>query len=519
MRKVRIFAAVFTAAVLLAGCQKDNLNFEEKEFTPEKSEGILISAVPVATEDAGSAFTKALDLLNSMQGPEIKSVELQKTKELFSGKLTGTKWQIETWRITYWSKDNFGEPVVLSGDIAFVNEASGFIKRYLKAVNIFHTIFNPNEDSTTSLRDIILPTRALYNNLVVYPHYQGAIANGKNEATHRTITVSEALLKARQAIDCELAALEFIENLDNVEMSEDYYTENMGASNGGAATLATQYLLENDPELKKVNNEKIKLRATYGAEGCYSYGDLLPSLLNTVEEDGVSSSMDQFKMPAALSVIIGTFDAWKGNTNNSEHRDFFEGIEIEDFFSEEFVNSKVITYTEVEAEKKNILSILSTISGLIKGDYSDWEDQYEYIADTLDVGYIEYYRNSEYYYEAEEWMTVTNIFSEDMIDREKNEFKEDSPLLQALEAAFAENDVILNGWNPASPLLMAHSIYDDYVPYSQIQMIYDNLSNFGWNRNVEVKTLDNEKMNHMYGFAYLTLADIVCKEHPNPNGF
>ena len=475
-RKSLLLFAIPLAIATLEGCQKELVENNEVDTPVEQivdpEQGKLVSAtlksVQPVEEAVQNAFAKA--------GSIYQKDELLKSTKLFESKFFGTKWQLETYRITYNTKDYRGKTIQLCGDIAFINGTTRFAGPHsLSNIFVFNTMFSTNMDAAVGFEPIVMPTRALRNSLVVFPLYQGVAGDeGIN-----TISVAEPLLKARQTIDCELAAIEFLKQ-KGIALEEGYYTENVGISNGSGAALAFQYLLEGTPWYEGINSDIIRLRGTYCAEGCYSFSRLVPMVFEPAPElegeDLLTRITKSLRTVCFVAVVAGTFDAWKGVKKDMFHEFFEHTGKAEDFFSDKFIN-------ETPA-----------------GGYKN---------------YVEYFRSGTMPMGDSELinMNVHEMVNPCLLD-ENGCLKMEHPYVKDLISALSVGDVMLDGWTPKSGLRIAHSKSDDFIPFSQPEMVYENLSNNGFNRNVSFVT--KESLGHLDGTLYFFLRDIILKDHPCP---
>lgn len=604
--KYLFLPAIVAFASMLSSCEDEILLEEElieqktkiskTEVTveePVEPVGRLVSATMLSQPvPAGTAIS---NVMNAVPSGEYEGLlvgesggDLLASPEFLKCDLLGIDMQLETYRIRYRSMGGAEgkEPVILTGDIAFIANADHSNKRKLESVSLFHTTFNPSESTSYTWEEMIFPTRAAFNALVVYPFYQGSFSDKGDKADGHTICVSEQLIKARQAIDCELAALEFLETLDHVEMEKCYYTENMGVSNGAGATLATQYLLENDPEYRAINRSLIHLKGTFCSEGCYSWGDLMNSVLTTTGDDVPlgDESVDGMKPVALISCLIGAYDTWKDK--------YFDGIELESFFNEEkFLKKPMLLpmYTfnyswgmeykpysvdmstmtpedwgmmgemmgldpelcasigelagklELNAVSSSLavslLGLAASVVGAVSADDSTaiynqmmadyyyqmaawgywdyWTNPNEPTYVTMGTDPISLFRSGDFDNSRPDIATlkIQDILNPELLTSDGKRFNTSAPQIIALNKCFKENDVITNGWNPATPLLIVHSSADTFVDIRQPQSVYKSLSNNGRNRNVKLR--DARILGHMSG-TVVGILEIMFLKHPCP---
>lgn len=499
-REIRSICILAAALMAAASCQKGE--FKTTERTSEEkivdfNDTRLVSATLTKSEDVHQAYEQAFAEVAAGPGrllaDNTEQIETLKSVDLGLWEALGMK--IETYRITYRTQGGQGlpgpdgsvkyGPAVLSGDVAFIRDTTGRFKRRIESVTLFHTQFNSNEELTIISNPALVPIRTAFNALVVCPHYQGVFVDKGLHVNN----MSETMLKARQAIDCELAALEFIQSLNDVEMAEGYYTESMGISNGSAPALATQYLLEK--ELPKEYAEAINLRGTYCAEGCYDYSQLiydfiskdfehptikLPFNLDKIDKvadiiDMVLqyADLDYMKPVFFVSLVSSVHAAWKDS--------FFKGIALEDYFSEKFLKE---TY-DVDGRQLNMLEMFR------EGCLDPFTQYTE--------------------------LTITEIVNPALLGDEGLNL--DAKEVQALKNAFSHTSApLFDNWHPATPVQFAHSTGDEFCTYEDFLKIVEATGFSGLNRNVSVKTIGSLK--HLGATAYFLFSDIILKAHPCP---
>jgi len=395
---------------------------------------------------------------------------------------------VKTYRITYWTKGGFEgkEDIQLTADVCYATNEQDNICRKLERINVFNSSFNCAEGDLTSLRDLVIPMRALHNNLVVFPWYQGAM----NDRGVHAVTPGEFLMKARQAVDAELAAIAFIESIsedEHVRLDEDYYTENLGVSNGGGTALAFQYLLEK--EHPRANSERIRLKGTYLGEGCLSYSKVFPMMMTDVpcpDEIGASiASLDAVKPGAYLAPIVGAWYTYMIDPKSNDYS--FKEKEMQKmFFSEKaidtpFENTFWPKYKD-DTTAENII-YASRYGQLYWGIYGDFSD---YTIDTI---------------------INPDLLTEGHLDVSKDGLKE------LMEIFKKNDDKLLTYWNPQAKIFIRHSTADEFIPFPVVNEYYNILSNNGYNKNVTLGKFDG--YGHIVSSLLCTL-EIMFKKNPCP---
>jgi len=413
MKKFLQFAIVISAAIVFTSCEKAaiELNNDIPEKGTEGTTGILQSAELISSIPATKAYMDALTLakengvLDSDKTP-VNTDEINVLSTILD--LVGidvdeevlAKYgpKVKIWRINYWTEGGYckekpagkyeKEKILLSADVCYLESSGADKTRELESISIFNGTFNSAEGDLAVLRDLVLPVRALYNAVVIFPWYQGSQIDRGVHA----VTPGEFLIKGQQAIDAELAAIEFINSIsdsENIYLSDDYYTEIMGISNGGGTALASQYLLENDSAYKKINSESIHLVGTYLGEGCTSYSQVFPILMEDNPcPDQIASSLtniEEVKPGAYISSVLGAWYTYKLKPVDKKPEDKNYQKELAKYQEEEkkmqenFFKSDLLTkkfhnentpYTE-DADAENII-YAARYGNLYKGALGDF---------------------------------------------------------------------------------------------------------------------------------------------------
>lgn len=473
IRKMKSFNSFFLTitaiSVAIASCTKvpDDVPAQEESTTSRLVSYSLTSSVP-----AEEAIEEALEVIKEESGRFTDSVAFKIDKFIDDIDLEQIGLKLESYRITYWSKDNRGNDILLNGDVAFLQNPFNKGCRYLESVSLFHTALFTSSNRATNYEGSLIPMRAIHNALVVHPLYQGVeIDKGKND-----IAISEQLLKARQAIDCERAALEFIRQKEGVEMMPGYYTDNISLSVGSGSALATHYLLEQDKEYSKVNREEIHLSGSCLCEGCYSFRSILSVFITSKYDTDGENHVGPYCLIAA---IVGAYDCWKG-IDKGDGSCFFDGYEVEDFFSEKFLS------TEAQDSQGNLQG----------------------------KNLIEYYRAGDMNHFKEwkyEGLNPLNMLSPEIYAADGS-IDENNPKSIALLEALGQNDIVTSGWSPKADLCFCHSLDDELIPYSHVFGIYRNLSCNGFNRNVKMKTAIG--VGHDDGNILFVATRYLLRKHP-----
>lgn len=385
--------------------------------------------------------------------------------DLFKNPFNGAAWQWQKHSFLYNTSDIKGNPIILEGCMSFIADTTHQERFNLESVNLYHPALLLNETWFNFFNYILSAVRPIYNTLFVSYKPEGI-----GYASERLLTPPESSLHARQAIDCELAALELLEQL-GYEMADGYYTENMGMSNGSSFALATQKILENS-EPQEIR-DRIRLNATYCGEGTMNYSDMFISINSSLDRE-FDNLLDQ--IPGLCSIIFI-------NCEYYSHPELFEGIDVSDYFSDEFNN------LTVEKDGKRI----SANDYICTGHYA--------IKDSI--------------FEKSGILTIRQILSPACLGKDGS-LDVSSDLIKRLLKAFSLDD-LSHGWQPQTPLYIIHSTKDDYIPYVTVK---DNVRTLRINpegtinENIHFETIFGK--DHMEAVLGLILRDLILKKHPCP---
>ena len=487
-------------AIFATACQKEQMNLSEESSVCDIEVSRLVSFDLVGT--------KSLDVLENEVLAETPEEYIPQVQELFKGFLTGAQWQQRTYRFNYNTVNGRNEPAVLTGLVSFVCDGTGRINRNLRTVSLYHIMFNVNQ-ATTEMQAAMPSLRALHHTLVVTPLLQGSGVDAGNNP----ILVAEPLVKARQAIDCELAAIEVLDELGcAVKLRTDYYTENMGVSNGAAVALATQYLLETKAESPVV--EKIRLRGTFCGAGCYDFSGMITKALSMKNMDEYSDAVAAMVPYAAMGTIISA---------NSVRGLGIYGLK--DYFSPECVMGDFNDGVEYGGQAHLPYSIIEHfLNGDVQMNYMDYmmlSDAemalFEEMAEVTDYSQTEMITLPSVFENVIDNYSYRKIFNKNLYvnkDLENGELDTEGNLFKALMKSVSKSDMVSLNWFPASPLRMTHSTDDDFLPFDTAYGLYEKLSNNGNNKNVSFKTLRD--LNHGDTATRLLMLNIGILPHPCP---
>lgn len=320
------------------------------------------------------------------------------------------------WDLKYWSVDANNNPVELSEKV-IVNVGWDDI-RFIMLSN--HPTTTDDKLVPTGSEPQIGQVKYMCDTqdrcMVVAPDYLGYGAS--KDKTHPYMC---STLTARNIVDGLLAAMDFIVQQQGVTgqyyFADNYYTLNVGYSQGGAATLAVQKYLET--EASQAVRDKVKLKKSICGAGPH---------LQTWMFDQMEGYDDMF-----YSLYIPyTIEGLKYTFGNSTMR----ALEREEIYTEKFLNSGLLE--KVLAKNTVAADMNSEIAKYFGGK----------------VGFYD-------------------IIREEYRDR-------NSKLYRTLRKALTQCD-LLDGWTPQAPIDFYHWKGDEVVPYHESEMAYDRFKSLGCN--------------------------------------
>ena len=232
-------------------------------------------------------------------------------KQLFGTMFSG---KVRSYCGTYWSVDEKGEPVKLSGRI--ILPSNGKVSRIMVASHF--TIGRYDEAPTMSL-----PLECLFaidGLAVICPDYLGY-----GVTSHRIHPYLCTELTARNVVDMYFAALPFLEHIGSAPQYPDIFL--LGYSQGGAATLAVQqYFEENHPN-------DVQIRLNMAGSGPYDVATTYDVLIE----------QDYTDFPCAIPMLIQGLNV--GDNLGLDYKEFFKPFLLENY--EEWINSKQYTMGQI----------------------------------------------------------------------------------------------------------------------------------------------------------------------------
>lgn len=241
---------------------------------------------------------------------------------------------------------------------------------------------------------------------------------------------------ARNVVDGYLAALDLIKknDTDNIggswQLSDKFYTNLMGYSQGGSVALSTLRYLESG-QVSKSDLNRINLREVYCGDGPYSP-------VSTVNQYVEWANMDEEKYhnlayPCVLPLIV---QAAKDAYDNGCMRT----VKVKDYFSPEFIATGILDDITSKAVTVDQLNSKAAGHGIF---------------------------------------TLDQVMSDKVVKKNAEtgriEVLTDGKELKCLMRALEYND-LTKGWTPYHPVLFMHLDGDLVVPYCNMQEVKKNMT-------------------------------------------
>lgn len=296
----------------------------------------LVSVDDMVTESSSSNVEHAqqedLDLLEQSRNDLLSAA--QDLSDRYSGG-NGTYNRNVSYKIVtlnYLSIDGKGNPITLSGKLTLPMVGG----KYIPIEDILLHCHATNLDMTgKGVSPNAFKGMAAYSFAVIDPDYIGFGVTYEKPQTY----LCHKLI-ARQCVDMELAAIEYMKSL-GIELKEGYGTYVLGYSQGGGNSMAVgRHLQETDHGLEA--NKTINVKGLYCGAGPYSP---IGTFQHWLESDSLSFS-------GVLSMVI------KGQQEG--HSDIMAGTNLLDYFSQDYLESGIPQAFETNS--------MSNIAQLLIGD-------------------------------------------------------------------------------------------------------------------------------------------------------
>lgn len=344
-------------------------------------------------------------------------------------------------RLRYYSVDANNNPILLSEMVSFPKE-KGLGSRPYATVQFIVL----NNHPTTTL-DKIVPTGAEPQieqirmmtgeyAMTVSPDYLGY--GSSVSAPHPYMCHT---LTARNVVDGLLAAIAEAEKR-GIKFSANYYTHNIGYSQGGGVALAVQKYLETQAseEVQKI----VKLKKTFVGAGAMQMSDIFYEY----------ESQESITYPALLPyMMMGLFYTY-GNTT-------LRGLNMMDLFTDSFKGMDVFD----RLEKKN--TVVGDINQMIINKYGGKCNFYD---------------------------VMVPVFKD-----------KTSAAYRQIDKVIKKNDLLDGSWKPKAPITFFHYEKDEVVPYSQSVKALNLFKNMGCDVNMISATDDYKSLVSDWSWRELAL--------------
>lgn len=317
--------------------------------------------------------------------------------------VTGALTNVADPTITYQSVDAFNREITLSARLYYKdNKNVEFVM-----LNCHPTITHNSGAPTGSAPQMeVVKYMVSESCLLICPDYIGF-----GETSSTTHPYMCATLTARNLLDCYKAAIKYVKETGGRTINEDYYTINVGYSQGGATALAFQRYLET--EATDEDRALVNLRGSVCGAGPYDQ-----NIVFDTYEKWCENSSYKLDYPIYLFYVLNGHKAAFGES-------VMRGLELQDCFTENFWNYYQSTLkTEFEAKEKNV----DDLNKMLKG-----------------MGFDSFYK----------------IISEDYKDHS-------SKVYRTIHKTLEQSNLLADGWTPKDPIIFYHDSAgnDIVVPYA-----------------------------------------------------
>lgn len=423
--KYIVSALVIALPVMISSCSKDQPTVTEEGESLRYLMGITDSTIFYSVDNLAEYLANTS--LDDQTGLGKTLVELLYSRKIIDmlernyldvglNQDLSNRLIFERYIFNYQSTDENGKPIILSGLAIFPNNQEGTSRRWeLDNVTLFSSDLEALAVDCPTISSSPAMLRVLFNSLVVIPDFQGY---GVSQTREHPIFHSRVL--ARQAIDCELAAIE-LARLKRADLAKDYATYNIGIAYGGMTALQVHKMLE--------TSEDRNIQSLVNIKSTYCSSPLLD--VNAIIED--AAARDAIDNPWQLT------SAMKAALNTGQLPDT---CRISSLMSKGYNTTKV------------------KIDGQILT-----------LQEMLDTKMYDFENISRAYY-ACNFKTVQAILSEELANGYSG--KESSPLYKEVYKAISLDNPAY-GWAPKLPVLIEHSQKDEVIPYYSTFYAYEDL--------------------------------------------
>lgn len=319
----KLFLILATLCLMITSCQDADLTNEDliesrgeiveitklktyspKEFVKEYEAKIFGAERKLPAELFAPLKTLCTPVVNMLMAKEKESLNSMFSKE--QGNTKDPKWEFKVYSYNFRSLDFKGQPVVLSGIVAFPGSTDPKSTHTLNGITLLNHPICTESTTPSKYGDAFL-LRAFYNQAVVIPDQLGF---GASQPYFFAETENER--NSQNTIDAIIAAIKLMEQV-GVKLKKGYATENFGVSHGGGMTYAFHHYMEN--KATAYEKKMVNLKGTFGGIGIISPGEYFRG-----QDHMDTPTVSPFY---ALSITKGILELNKNKLGGFEGKDFF----------------------------------------------------------------------------------------------------------------------------------------------------------------------------------------------------
>ncbi|MCR4602532.1 MAG: hypothetical protein K5683_03215 [Prevotella sp.] len=421
MKKLNLFLYTVFAVVgiMLTGCSSDDS--DEKSETGKSKIGIDLDNVKV---EMGEVKTLTIEeMAEKIYGPrEVSSESVEEFRKAVLRNADRYEQKVESQygsngsepsyrycNFNYWSVDAFGEPVMLSGCVAWstitILSQTTDLKPERVALAPHYTILSNSQAPSESLS---MEMAALVGEcLVILPDYMG-YGVSKN-MVHPYLNHD---LCAQNCVDALDAGYKTFKEMSNADLDDSWKLYVTGCSQGGANALAIQKWMEMHPDFA----ERWRYQYSYCGSGPYSPSVTMKCYLQTNYQS----------YPCTIPMVL--------NSMRYSYPDILGQFSEEEFYSDKYLAKKA-EFDEMLAEK-------------------------EAESDDVNDLFFKYFPCDK-----RKHVKLSDILNPRLFDPS-------SDLSKALFACLEKND-LTKGWTPTHQIKLYHSKGDEVVPYENATAVVE----------------------------------------------
>lgn len=303
--------------------------------------------------------------------------------------------------VTYWSVDTQNKPIELTAQVYYKNKDFDFVM-----INCHPTITH-NDGAPTGSKPQMEAVKYMVseNCLLICPDYIGF---GKTSGT--THPYMCATLTARNVLDAYKAAIKYVKE-QGCTFKENYYTINVGYSQGGATALAFQRFLETEGSME--DRALVNLQGSVCGAGPYDQ-----KIVFDTYEEWCKNEDYELDYPIYLYYVLNGHKATFGETTMKD-------LDLKDCFTENFWN---YFQNSVKAKFEEKATNVDDLNKMLKG-----------------MGFDSFYK----------------IISADYKDH-------DSKVYRTIRKTLEQSNLLKEGWTPQHNIIFYHDRAgnDIVVPYA-----------------------------------------------------